>query len=251
MKKTLLLALSLLAMRVCAQDTLYYTADFVALKSAKDATYMKIIKCAADNPVKCSESTFLLSKNQIISNWRYSDYPQKIYHGRCNRWSSTGVMSYEITYDNGKKQGQEKSFYPGGSLMRQINWDQDTLVKAALFFEDGSPKPIRFKEDLESNEVQIEPSYPGGTQAMYMYLARAVNYPEEMKEDGITGTVEVSFVVDLDGKLVDFNVLKTPHPSATKVLIQALKGMPNWRPGRVNDLAVRVRYTMPFHFRLE
>jgi len=251
MKKTLLLALSLLAMRLAAQDTTYYNADFVALKSAKEATYMKIIKCAADNPIKCSESTFLLSNNQIISNWRNSDYPQKIYHGRCNRWSYAGVMSYEITYDNGKKQGQEKSFYPGGSLMRQINWDQDTLVKAALFYEDGSPKPIRFKEDLESNEVQIEPSFPGGVFAMYMYLGRAINYPEEMKENGITGTLEMSFVVDTDGKLVDFNVLKTPHPAATKVLTQALKGMPKWHPGIVNGQPVRVRYTLPFNFKLE
>ncbi|HLP93681.1 MAG TPA: energy transducer TonB [Saprospiraceae bacterium] len=251
MKKTLLLALSLLAIRVCAQDTLYYDADFRVLTSIKDAVYMKIIKCAADNPIKCSVSTFQLSNNQIISNWRYSDYPNKVCHGRCNRWGADGTMIFELTYINGKRQGQEKSFYPNGKLMRLLNWDQDTLVNASLFNEDGSPKPIQFKEDIESADYQIEPMFPGGLREMYTYLARTVNYPEYMKENGISGGVILTFVIEKDGSIGPINVLRTPHKLASDELSRAIKAMPKWRPGRVNDEPVKVRYTMSFNFKLD
>ena len=44
--------------------------------------------------------------------------------------------------------------------------------------------------------VEKEASFPGGEEALYDWLERNINYPDEAREKGITGTVVVKFVVE-------------------------------------------------------
>lgn len=250
MRQYMLVVLCSLSFSIHAQDTLLFDVAFIPVKSIKDAAYMKVIKCVPDNPIKCSETMFLLENNRVIFNRRYSDYPNKICQGRCSQWNTEGALISEKIYENGLKQGPDKSFYPSGQLRRLINWSHDTLVNATLYYEDGSVKPIRFKEDVESLDIQVEPSFPGGLKEMYKFLAQTVSYPEDMKEEGISGTVELSFIISKDGSVTDVEVLKSPAVSASNELIRVFKKMPRWRPAIVNEHPVRVRYTMPFKFAL-
>jgi TonB family protein len=233
------------------QDTLYYDKNYEPTGSRILAHYMEIKKCAADNEDKCSIVVFSLDSNRILFNWRYSDYENGILHGRCSRWYLSGGLHEEITFEQGKKNSLEKSFYRNGTLKKELLWELDSLKKGVFFNEDGTPKTALFKEDLDEYDEQEEPSFPGGLRAMYIYLSRNVEYPEEAKENGWSGQVVLTFVVGKDGKISDVNVVQSPQPVLAKAVVYVVNKMPRWTPGRVSGIPVRVRYTMPFKFKLE
>lgn len=234
-----------------AQDTTYYDQQYEPTNVRFQAHYMEIKKCAADNENKCSIAVISLDSNRILFNRRYSDYEGGILHGRCSRWYLSGGLHEELTFDSGKKNGIEKSFYRSGQLKKELLWEQDSLKKGAFFNEDGTAKTELFKEDLDEYDDQEEPSFPDGLRAMYIFMSQNVVYPEEAKENGWSGQVILTFVVGKDGKISEVNVVQTPHQILSDAVALVVKKMPRWKPGRVSGIPVRVRYTMPFKFKLE
>jgi TonB family protein len=247
----ILFCCSLFVQPALAQDTTYYDNQYEPTNVGGLARYMEIKKCAADNENKCSISVISLDSNQILFNQRYSDYENGILHGRCSRWYLSGGLHEELTYDSGKKNGIEKSFYRSGQLKKELLWEQDSLKKGAFFNEDGTPKTEIFKDDLGEYEDQDEPSFPGGIWAMYDYINQNVVYPEEAKENGWSGKVILTFVVGKDGKISDVKVVETPQPILANAVVYVVQRMPRWTPGRMSGIPVRVRYTLPFKFKLE
>ena len=69
------------------------------------------------------------------------------------------------------------------------------------------------------------------------------------KENGITGTVYVQFVVDQNGEVVDVTVVRG---AASKDLDQeatrVIKALPKWTPGKQTGKPVRVQFTLPIKF---
>lgn len=98
--------------------------------------------------------------------------------------------------------------------------------------------------------VENQPEFPGGTPAMMKFLKDSVKYPVEAQEKGIEGRVITNFVVEKDGRLSDFNVVRGIDPSLDKEALRVLKAMPNWKPGTQRGQNVRVRFTLPVVFRL-
>ena len=98
--------------------------------------------------------------------------------------------------------------------------------------------------------VEVLPEYPGGTAAMFDFIQKNVKYPESAKEKGIEGRVFVQFVVEKDGSLSSFQVLRGVSDDIDAEAIRVLKAMPKWMPGMNNGEPVRVQYTMPFKFQL-
>lgn len=99
--------------------------------------------------------------------------------------------------------------------------------------------------------IEEMPSFPGGDKAMFEYLAKNIQYSDEMNETCVQGRVIVSFFVEKDGSLTDFKVTKSLDPAYDKEVLRVIKSMPKWIPGKQNGVAVRVRYFVPVNFRLE
>lgn len=99
--------------------------------------------------------------------------------------------------------------------------------------------------------VEVMPEYPGGDEALYSFIGNTIRYPPEAMDKRIQGTVMIQFVVEKNGELSNFNVLKSPHASLTNESIKMLKKMPKWSPGKNNGKPVRVYFTLPIIFKLE
>ena len=66
-------------------------------------------------------------------------------------------------------------------------------------------------------EVVEEPAqYPGGQAALMQYLAQNIRYPKISAENGVQGRVIVQFVVEKDGSLSNFAVVKKSGDTITK-----------------------------------
>jgi TonB family protein len=114
--------------------------------------------------------------------------------------------------------------------------------------------PIKFKLDNEptqisNNEIK-EPGFPGGEAELNAFLTKNIKYPEAAKLEKVEGQVVITFVIETDGSLSSFMVIKSPSQALSDELIRVLKLSPKWNPGMANGEAKRLRYTLPFKFKL-
>ncbi|MEM7655717.1 MAG: TonB family protein, partial [Bacteroidota bacterium] len=98
--------------------------------------------------------------------------------------------------------------------------------------------------------ADIMPEYPGGTRGIARYFQRNYRYPYEARKSRVEGVVHVRFVVQPDGKLSDFVVVKGVGYGCDEEAIRLLQKMPKWRAGEHQGKAVPVYRTLPITFRL-
>ena len=161
--------------------------------------------------------------------------------------------------------------------------------------EDGSitinGKPVKkiliegqevYNNDDPIFEVTEEPAqYPGGQGALMQYLAQNIRYPKIAAENGAQGRVLVQFVIEKDGSLSNFTIVKKSGDIITKnaqsgitvnaqgsateenkvpqeafdalnaEALRVLREMPKWIPAKQRGQVVRLKYTLPVTFRLQ
>lgn len=99
--------------------------------------------------------------------------------------------------------------------------------------------------------VDQMPEFPGGRQALFDFISTNVIYPTVARENGIEGKAIVQFVVEKDGSITHIEVVRTAgDPSLDKEAIRVVRAMPKWLPGKHRGKTLRVKYTVPFNFRL-
>ena len=72
-------------------------------------------------------------------------------------------------------------------------------------------------------------------------------YPYEMRQNGITGEVNVGFIVDVNGDVRDAYVVNSTHRGFEGPAVQAVSKW-KFRPGRKNNHAVNTRMSVPIVF---
>ncbi|PLW91952.1 MAG: energy transducer TonB [Marinilabiliales bacterium] len=95
------------------------------------------------------------------------------------------------------------------------------------------------------------PSYPGGEEALFEYLAENVRYPQYAKNKGIQGTVFAGFVIEKDGSITNIKILKSIGGGCDEEVIRVIENMPKWTPGKQRGKTVRVQFNLPIKFVLQ
>lgn len=98
--------------------------------------------------------------------------------------------------------------------------------------------------------VENDPSFPGGMEAMYKFLAENIKYPQEAKDNNISGKVYVTFVVETDGRITNPRLLRDIGGGCGQEAIRVVKSMPRWNPGKNNGQPARVQFNLPVNFTL-
>lgn len=90
--------------------------------------------------------------------------------------------------------------------------------------------------------------------ALLAFVQSRVNYPAMARENGIQGTVVVSFTVEKDGSISDVVAAREVAGGCTAAAIQAVEAIneegANFKPGIQGGLPVRVRFNLPVKFSL-
>lgn len=108
--------------------------------------------------------------------------------------------------------------------------------------ESDVAPPVYFTEDM--------PEYPGGPEALNAFLSKEINYPEVARNNGITGTVLVEFVVEKDGRVSNAKVKVPLFADCDKEAVRGVMAMPKWKPGKNMGKPVRCFYQVPVTFRM-
>ena len=115
---------------------------------------------------------------------------------------------------------------------------------------------IQQKKEVEEQElgfviVEEMPEYTTGVEDMLVFIKQHLEYPQQAVDSGIEGRVFVQFIVETDGSLTGFEVLRGIGSGCDEAAVEVLKKMPNWKPARQRGKAVRVKYMFPVIFKLE
>ncbi len=108
-----------------------------------------------------------------------------------------------------------------------------------------------YMEVYEFDYVDIQPQFPGGERGLINFINKTREYPYHAYKKRIQGRVLCSFIVGIDGKVVDARVIRgAGDESLDREAIRVIGKMPKWSVGKVDDHAVPVRVVLPINFRL-
>ena len=124
----------------------------------------------------------------------------------------------------------------------QDDWDEGVVVVGDIEDDD-------YYEDLPMMFVEEMPEFPGGIDSLQAFLVREIQYPQVAKDNGITGTVLIEFVVEKDGSVTNAKVKVPLFPECDKEACRAVMSMPKWKPGKNMGKPVRCYYQVPITFR--
>jgi protein TonB len=98
--------------------------------------------------------------------------------------------------------------------------------------------------------VEVMPKFIGGETEMVKWINKNLKIPTIAVEQGVSGTVNLRFVVKKDGSIDNVTVLKSLDPSCDKEAIRVIKEMPKWIPGQQNGNPVDVYFQLPIRFKV-
>ncbi len=133
-----------------------------------------------------------------------------------------------------------------------------TDINFAEFDEDTEVlQQVEVKEEIIEDDqpfltAETMPSFQGGDLNTFRkWVQDNVRFPQIALENGISGRVVLSFVIEKDGRLTNIQVLMTPDRSLSEEAIRVLNKSPKWSPGKQRNQVVRIKSTLPVAFRMQ
>jgi len=112
----------------------------------------------------------------------------------------------------------------------------------------GTGTKIDENQPYDVNGIDVQPEPVGGAAAWSKFLQKNLRYPGEAIDKGISGKVYVSFIVEKNGSLSSFAVVRGAGYGMDEEAMRVLKKAPAWKPGMQNGQPVRVKYVLPLNF---
>ena len=122
-------------------------------------------------------------------------------------------------------------------------------------FTDEAISEIPLDDEAETETVdwvliQDKPMFKGGMEALMVFLAKNIKYPEISKNNESEGVVYIEFVIGVDGAVRDAMIRRGIDPYIDKEALRVVNIIPNWTPGKQRGKAVNVSYILPIRFKL-
>jgi protein TonB len=131
----------------------------------------------------------------------------------------------------------------------------DVEVTEETALADVVYNPDDYVEEEEAEEVFLfveeSPAPKGGMKAFYEYVAKNIEYPATARRMRIEGKTYIQFIINKDGSLTDFVVLKGIGGGCDEEAIRVLKNAPKWEAGKQRGQPVKVKMSLPIMFVLE
>ena len=130
-----------------------------------------------------------------------------------------------------------------------VETDMNNDMSALDDEEQDNSKPEE-DEVISFRVVEDLPQFPGGAVEMMKWLQRNLKYPPVAQERKIQGKVVAEFIVNKDGSLTDFKVVKSLNSMCDREVLRVLRMMPRWTAGVQNDQPCRTKVCIPVVFKI-
>ncbi len=111
-----------------------------------------------------------------------------------------------------------------------------------------APEPDNTVHNAGTLDVMPEPV--GGEKAWANFLNKNLRFPGEAQDQGVSGKVFLSFIIEKDGHLSNITVDRKAGYGFDEEALRVLRLAKAWKPGMQNGQPVRVKYTIPINFQV-
>ncbi|GGA83704.1 hypothetical protein GCM10008015_25690 [Flavobacterium palustre] len=165
-------------------------------------------------------------------------------------WNKDGQQT--IIDSNGQYETTEENLYEKGEIKnghKQGVWEGKNLKENYSFSEVYNEGKFisGISTDTNNNklpykELMTKPTPAKGIPHFYQHIGRNYKTP---KTQGLSGKVYLSFVVDKDGSLTDFRILRDLGYGTGVEGIRVIASYGNWIPGKMRGMPAKVSFSIP------
>ncbi len=162
--------------------------------------------------------------------------------GTYTGYKEDGTLEQTGFYSSGLLKDSTWAYYfPDGKVSFIEEFRQGISVGIRCFNEDGSPK--------DTCALNTMPEFPGGIEALMKYLHKNIIWPGGLSAEEVTAArVIAQFIVSKDGTIKDVIIQRSFSKSFDNEVINCLKNMPKWRPGKRYNQVADIYFTLPVSF---
>ena len=153
------------------------------------------------------------------------------------------ILQTNSYFEKHSKKTNQKSYFK--VLEKTI---KDGSIKNPVILKDVSKRkdiskviPANKHKNNPITAIQ-QPGFTGGMNEFYKFVGANYKIPTELKGNG---RVYIKFMVEKDGSLSEFEILRDMGFGTGEEAIRVLKLSPKWIPGKDKNEPVRVQYSLP------
>lgn len=186
------------------------------------------------------------SEKEIIWNPKTNTYDTKI----LQFWNKEGQQI--VTDSNGQYEYSDDKIYEKGEIKnskKQGIWEGKDLKGKFIFTEIYNEgvlvSGISTDENNNKypyNELMVKATPEKGMTDFYRHIGKNYKTPNVQ---GLQGKIYLTFVVDKDGSLTNFKILRDLGYGTGKEGIKAVASYGKWIPGKTREITVKVLYSIP------
>ena len=223
-------------------DTTYYNQGWGKINSNDlNLYYYRITLYNNIDPNRVLERNYYKSGN-IESERSYYYYEKGLLDGITLEYYENEHLHKRIEYKNGKHEGKLSVYWYNGNTKRIDYYKKDTLVTGMCFGPDG--------REISYSKYETYPEFPGGRGKLKEYLKKNVKYPKKALGTQIEGSVSVSFIINVNGKLSNIEITKSLGVEFDQETYRLIKEMPSWIPGYKEGEVQSYEYVLTFAFKI-
>lgn len=143
-------------------------------------------------------------------------------------------LTEEGNYLDGNKNGIWKGTSDKGSY--------EEIYEKGIFKSGKSTLPNG--KQIKYREIEQKPEFKKGMAEFFQYVNWSYKFPNEAQENGVRGKLYITFVVERDGSLTDYEFRNNLGYGTQEEAVRVLNNCPKWIPGMQHGIPVRVKYTI-------
>ncbi len=191
---------------------------------------------------------FVIDKNGELKDFVVLDSPSKILTDEVIR-----AMKKAPKWTPAEDRGKKVSVYATIRIVFSSD-DNKEEAKQVISRPAAPTSPLLIDGEAPIFKPEIAPAFQGlkagyeSAVAFRKWVQERVKYPKELVKKKVTGSVNIRFVIDKNGEIVDINVLSSPSPIMTKEVTRVIESAPAWKPGQEKGKPVPVYATIRIVF---
>lgn len=120
-----------------------------------------------------------------------------------------------------------------------------------LVYAQPTPDTLFNNTPKDSNENYQLATFGENENALLKYLISNLRYPMEAKDAGASGTVFLQFIINPDGTVKMWSIVKSANAFLDYESWELIEQMPKWNPAKKNGKAIASTFTLPIKFLLK
>ncbi len=212
------------------------------LKVKRKTEYPEIAKAKSlvDNNITNYFNSGYMEKRLFEAN---SDGTVSVYDGNGHIREIIDNGDAEQVEEGNYVGGYKDGFWTGFYTHRKESF-KETYVDCKMI----GGETIKDGKKYSYSIIVARPEFIGGYDASNAYFDKNLKYPPSAKAQSISGTVQTSFIIDVDGKISDLRIEKSIEPYIDLEAARLIYNVPRWQPAKMRGVPFKTRFYQSVNF---